>query len=314
MTRFLITGGAGFIGSAVVRAALGRGDTVRVLDDLSTGYRENLAGLGQEVDFIEGTISDLALLAEATRHVDVVVHLAAVPSVPRSVAEPLLSNRANVEGTLNVLVAARDAGVRRVVYASSSSVYGNAELMPLREDLPVQPRSPYAVTKAAGEWYGQVFHELYGLDAVGLRFFNVFGPRQDPASPYAAVIPLFIRQMMRGESPGIHGDGLQARDFTYVDNVVAGVLAAAEAVNPVAGVYNLACGQSTTLLDLVARLNRILGTACVPTHGAPRPGDIRQSWADIAKIGAALGYAPAVDLDEGLSRTVAWLRSLEEQA
>lgn len=314
MTRYLVTGGAGFIGSAVVRAALERGGTVRVLDDLSTGRAGNLSDLGCDVDLIEGSINDFGLLSECARHADVVVHLAAVPSVPRSVADPVASNRANVEGTLNVFLAARDAGVARVIYASSSSVYGDVETMPAHEGLPLRPKSPYAVTKAAGEWYGAVFADLYGLDAVGMRFFNVFGPRQDPDSPYAAVIPSFIRSMLRGKPPAIHGDGGQSRDFTYVDNVVDGILAAAAAPGRVSGVYNLACGASTSLLDLTARLNTILGTALAPVHVEARPGDIRQSWADISKAQEAFEYTPVVGLDEGLARTADWLRATETTA
>lgn len=312
MAQYLVTGGAGFIGSAVVRAMADRGDSVRVLDDLSTGHRENLPENDPRITFVQGDLADPRVVRPLAEGVQAIVHLGAVPSVPRSVADPLTSDHTNIHGTLNVFLSARDASVSRVVYASSSSVYGYSEHLPLTEDLPLQPRSPYAVTKATNELYASVCSSLYGMDCVGLRFFNVFGPRQDPNSAYAAVIAAFIQRMRRGQVPHIHGDGLQARDFTYVDNVVHGILTVCDAPAPLAGVYNLACGAMTSLLELVEQLNVLLGTQHVPEHGEARAGDIRNSWADVSKARTAFGYAPAVDLVEGLRRTVAWYESLED--
>ncbi len=311
MASYLVTGGAGFIGGAVVRALVARGDQVRVLDNLSTGSAANLAGLGDRIAFMEGDLADSATLAAALKGIDSIIHLGAVPSVPRSVAQPLVSDLTNTHGTLNVFLAARDAGIRRVVYASSSSVYGRSEHLPLHEELPTQPLSPYAVTKVTNELYGAVCSQLYGMDCVGLRFFNVFGPRQDPHAAYAAVIPAFIQAMRAGESPTLHGDGLQARDFTYVENVVSAILRVCEVAEPLAGVYNVACGQRTSLLDLVATLNKILGTDLPPTFGPERPGDIRHSWADISKAAVAFGYRPEISFEEGLRRTVRWFEQGE---
>jgi UDP-glucose 4-epimerase len=308
MTTYLVTGGAGFIGSNLVRALLDRGHAVRVLDDYSSGRRENLTDLEGKAEIVEGDIRDLATVRRVMAGVDFVLHQAAVPSVVRSVEDPLTSNDANINGTLNVLVAARDAGVKRVVQAASSSAYGETEELPKVESMPPSPISPYAVTKLVAEMYGSVFTRIYGLEVVSLRYFNVFGPRQDPASHYAAVIPKFIEKMMRGERPVIFGDGRQSRDFSYIDNVVMANLLACEAKAAPGNVYNVACGERFDLLDLVERLNAILGTSIEAEHQPERAGDIKHSLADIARARTDLGYEVMVPFDEGLERTVAWYR------
>ena len=307
MTRYLVTGGAGFIGSSLSRAIVERGGEVRVLDSFLTGRDENLADL-PDVEVMRGDIRDLDTLKSAMKGVERVLHQAAVPSVPRSLKDPLLSNDSNITGTLNVLIAARDAGVPRVVMASSSSVYGDSPALPKVETMEPRPLSPYAITKLTGEYYCKVFFRQFGLETVALRYFNVFGPRQDPTSDYAAVIPLFISLMARGKRPNLNGDGLHSRDFTYIDNVVQANLRAAEAPNVGGEVFNVACGQRYTLLDLIASLNKILGTDIEPTFGPPRPGDVQHSLADIGKARQLLGYEPAVTFEEGLERTVVWGR------
>ncbi len=304
MSSYLITGGAGFIGSNLAHALSEAGEAVRVLDDFSSGHRRNLAGLEGRIEIMEGSVCDVALLAQAMRGMDFCLHQAAIPSVPRSLAAPAATNRANVEGSLNVFLAARAEGVKRVVYASSSSVYGDAAVYPLCEDLPRAPISPYAVSKAAAEMYAAVFAALEGQELVGLRYFNVFGPRQDPASAYAAAIPSFMLRLARGEAPVVYGDGLQARDFTYVENVVRANLLACQAPGPVSGVYNIACGAPVTVLSVAQRLAELMGRSIAPEHRPARPGDIRQSWADISRARQVLGYAPGVDFEEGLARTV----------
>lgn len=308
MTLYLVTGGAGFIGSHIVKELVRRGERVRVLDNFSTGRRENLAPFLEHIELVEGDLRDLPTVRRAVEGVDHVLHQAALASVPRSVADPLASNSANVTGTLNLLVAARDAGVRRVVYAASSSAYGDSPTLPKQEDMPTAPKSPYAVSKLAGEHYCRAFTEVYGLETVSLRYFNVFGPRQDPASQYAAVVPLFITAMLRGEPPTVHGDGLQSRDFTYVANVVHANLLATTAPGVAGRVFNVACGQRYTLLDLIASLDEIMGAHVTPVHTASRPGDVRHSLADVTAAQEALGYRAEVDFDEGLRRTVAWYR------
>jgi nucleoside-diphosphate-sugar epimerase len=307
----VVTGGAGFIGSHLSRALLRSGRRVRVLDNLATGSRERVEPLleefGGRCEFLEADIRDLETCRDAFEGAEVVYHQAAVPSVPRSVKDPLTSNAANVDGTLNVLVAARDRGVAKVVYASSSSVYGNSDVLPKHEGLPLNPASPYAVTKCAGELYGRVFADLWSLPTVGLRYFNVFGPSQDPASQYAAVIPRFVTALLKGEPPTIYGDGEQSRDFTYIDNVVQANRRAAE--SPASGISaNVACGDRFTLKHLVATLNEILGTRIDPVHAEPRPGDVRHSQADISLARRSFGFEPSVGFEEGLRRTVAWFR------
>jgi UDP-glucose 4-epimerase len=309
---YLVAGGAGFIGSNIVAELIQRGERVRVLDNFSTGRRENIAQLVDHIDLIEGDLRDLSTVRQATEGVDYVLHQGALPSVQRSIDAPLATHAANATGTLNVLIAARDSGLRRVIYASSSSIYGDSPTLPKREDMAPAPKSPYAVSKMAGELYCRAFHEVFGLETVCLRYFNVFGPRQDPTSQYSAVIPLFIMAMLRGEVPTIYGDGEQSRDFTYVANVVQANLLAAAAHRDVVGrVFNVARGERYTLLDLIAALNAILGTNVEPVHASPRPGDVRHSLADISAARETLGYEPQVDFRDGLRRTVAWFERMD---
>ncbi len=306
--KVLVTGGAGFIGSNLVEELLHRGDRVVILDNLITGREENFPAPCREVMIMRGDVRDLEVLNEAATGCEVILHQAALPSVARSVANPVLSHQVNATGTLNVLVAARNRGVRRVVYASSSSTYGDTPALPKVEDIPPRPLSPYAISKLAGEQYCQVFTRLYGLETVALRYFNVFGPRQDPTSEYSAVIPRFITALLDGQSPIIYGDGLQTRDFTYVANVVQANLLAAEASQEkVAGeVFNIACGQRYSLLDLLQCLKGIIGIEAQPTFADGRAGDVRHSQAAIDKARQRLGFVPSVDFEEGLRRTVQW--------
>jgi nucleoside-diphosphate-sugar epimerase len=301
----LVTGGAGFIGSNLVRGLLERGETVRVLDNFSTGNRRNLEGL--EVEVIEGELRSYERVHNAVRGADVVYHLGALGSVPRSVQDPLTSSAVNVEGTLNVLLAARDEGVRRVVYSSSSSVYGTRRDLPVTEQTPPDPISPYGVAKLAAERYCVSFSRVYELEAVVLRFFNVFGPRQSPLSQYAAVVPLFVTAIGRGEPITIEGDGEQSRDFTYVSNVVDASISAAEAGGVSGRIFNVSSGSPATVNQLADAIGRIAGTAVERTFAPPRTGDIRDSWADIGAARDALAYDPRVDLDEGLRQTVEYL-------
>ena len=306
--RVLVTGGAGFIGSHLVDGLLARGDEVVVIDDLATGMVKNVADAAR---FIEGDVGDEAALGEAIDGCELVFHEAALGSVTRSVNQPRVSDRANVAGTVAVLDAARRAGVRRVVLASSSSVYGNAEQVPTPESAPLRPRSPYAVTKLAGEHYARVFWELHGLETVCLRYFNVFGPRQRPDTQYAAVVPLFMEALLAGEVPVMHGDGRQSRDFTYVADTVAANLLASEApAEACAGrAFNIARGRPVSLVDLLAALAAELGVEMTPVHAPARAGDVRHSHADIAEARSRLGFEPSVSLEDGLVRTVAWFRS-----
>lgn len=308
--RVLVTGGAGFIGSHLTHELLRKNHQVRVLDNFSTGKRENLEGLLGDVELFEGDIRDQELVSQAMAGVELVYHEAALPSVPRSIADPLTSTSVNVLGTTNVLKAAVDAGVRRFVYAASSSAYGNATELVKSEGLPPRPRSPYAVAKLAAEYMLQAFYTCYGLETVGLRYFNVFGERQDPNSQYSGVVAKFCRMMLQGERPTINGDGTVSRDFTYVRNVVEANLLAAEASPEVSGqVINVACGGSVSLLDLVAALNEILSTDYEPIFGPERSGDVQHSCADITKARKLLGYQPSVNVMDGLRRTMEWYRS-----
>ena len=314
MAFYLVTGGAGFIGSHMVEALRRRGDRVRVADNLVTGKRANLAHV-DGVEFLEGDLADAAFAREAVDGVEYVLHQAAIPSVPRSVEDPITSNRANIDATLSLLVAARDAGVRRVVYAGSSSAYGNAAALPKREDMPTAPLSPYALQKLVGEQYMQMFTELYGLSTVTIRYFNVFGPRQDPSSAYSGVISLFIRHLVEGTAPTIHGDGEQTRDFTYVTNVVDGALRASQAGPAASGaVINVATASRISLNDLFRTIKSITGARVDPVYGPSRAGDVRDSLADIGKARELLGYEPVVGLEEGLRQTVAWYVSTQQTA
>jgi nucleoside-diphosphate-sugar epimerase len=309
MSRYLVTGGAGFIGSHLVEALVGRGEEVVVLDDLSTGSRDNLAAFADQIRMVEGSIVDPDACAEATAGVDFVLHQAALGSVPRSVADPVTTHDANLTGTLNVLVAARDAGVRRVVYAASSSAYGNTQQLPKHEEMVPRPMSPYGVSKLGGEAYCAAFHASYGLSTVSLRYFNVFGPRQDPSSRYAAVIPLFISAALADRAPTIFGDGEQSRDFTYVANVVSANLQACEAEAMVSGrMYNVGCGERITINRLWDEIRSLAGSTTEPIHAEARAGDVRHSLASVDRARAELGYEPAVSLRAGLERTFAWFR------
>ena len=305
---YLVTGGAGFIGSHISEALVNRGDRVRVLDNLMTGNRENLGHLANEIDFIEGDIRDFDTVRRAMDGVRIVFHEAAIPSVPRSVIEPVLNHESNVNGTFNVLLAARDAGVKRVVFAASSSAYGEKGIEAKLETQLPEPLSPYAVAKLVGEYYCQVFTRVYGLETVSLRYFNVFGPRQDPSSPYSGVISKFITDLLNSRRPIIFGDGEQSRDFTYVANIVDANLRAAEAPEASGRVINLGIRQRTTLNQLLAELQRIIGTSIAPNYQESRAGDIRHSLADISLAGTLLGYRPLVGLADGLRHTVNWYR------
>jgi nucleoside-diphosphate-sugar epimerase len=311
--RVLVTGGAGFIGSHIAAHLLLEGHTVRVLDNFATGSRGNLLALAGDVEMIEGDIQSYERVTKAVAGCEVVLHQAALPSVPRSVQDPLTSNATNVIGTLNVLLAARDHDVRRVVCASSSSVYGANTDLPKREDGTALPISPYATAKLAAEGYARSMQGVYGLDTVALRYFNVFGPRQDPNSQYAAVVPNFITSLLEGRPPTIYGDGEQSRDFTYVANVVNANVLAMDAPAAAGGVYNIACGERVTLNDLVAELQSLLGTAIEPVYTKARVADVRHSLADISRAWVDLGYEPTVRLREGLERTIQHFQ-LEEPA
>jgi UDP-glucose 4-epimerase len=305
---YLVTGGAGFIGSHITEALVKRGERVRVLDNLLTGKRENLAHLIDQIEFIEGDIRHPEQTRAAMAGVNIVFHQAAIPSVPRSVADPQLNHDSNVQGTFNVLMAAKDAGVKRVVYAASSSAYGDTEVLPKQEDMPPNPLSPYAAAKLFGEYYMQVFTRVYGLETVSLRYFNVFGPRQDPSSPYSGVISKFATALLTEQTPVIYGDGEQSRDFTYIDNVVDANLRASAAPAAVGQVMNCGVGRRITLNALLDEMQKALGTNLPPEYREMRAGDVRHSLADIARAQKLLGYEPIVHLPEGLTRTMAWYK------
>jgi nucleoside-diphosphate-sugar epimerase len=315
MATYLVTGAAGFIGSTLARELLAQGEKVRGFDNFSTGKRENLADIIDRIELHEADLLNLDALHQACRGVDYVLHEAAIPSVPRSVKDPLGNNRANVDGTLNLLVAARDAKVKRVIYAASSSAYGDTPTLPKREDMSPNPISPYATAKLASEYYMTSFYRCYGLETVCLRYFNVFGPRQDPTSPYSGVLAKFITQMLHGDPPTIFGDGKQSRDFTFVENVVKANLLAARTKNgEVAGkVFNVATGRRTDLYQTFQILQGLTGYSGEVEYGPDRAGDVKHSLADISRAEKYFGYKPSVDFEEGLSRTVEWYRSRESQ-
>ncbi len=303
MATYLITGGGGFIGSNIAMTLVARGDTVRILDNFSTGRRENLASIEKEIEIVEGDIRSMLTVERAMRGVEYVLHQAALPSVPRSIADPGTTNEVNVTGTLNVLNVAKEAGVRRVVLASSSSIYGNTETLPKHEGMPPSPLSPYAVSKLTCEYYAKVFHQLYGLEVVGLRYFNVFGRNQNPDSEYSAVIPKFCKAIIKNQRPVIYGDGLQSRDFTYVDNVVHANLLACSSPDAPGAVMNIAAGSQMTLNDLFLHLRKAFGSTIEPIYEPARKGDVRDSYADIALAKKVLGYSVVKNLEEGIVLT-----------
>jgi len=308
MAQYLVTGGAGFIGSHLTEELVRRGERVRVVDSLITGKRQNLAHVS-DVEFLHGDLADIAVARQAVVGVDYVLHQAAIPSVPRSVEDPILSNRANIDASLNLLVAARDAKVRRVVYAGSSAAYGNQPALPKVETMPTAPLSPYALQKLVVEQYAQMFTDLYGLETVTTRYFNVFGPRQDPSSPYSGVISLFISALCDGRQPTIFGDGEHTRDFTYVANVVDGVLRACHVPNVAGEVINVATSGRVSLNHLFRTVRDLTGASVEPIYAAPRAGDVKDSQADITKAQQLLGYRPIVSFEDGLAHTVAWYRA-----
>jgi nucleoside-diphosphate-sugar epimerase len=310
--KALVTGGGGFIGSHLVDRLLHDGNEVRVLDNFATGHRENLLGVDGEIELVEGDIQSYERVHNAVRGCELVFHLAALPSVPRSIQDPLTSTASNVTGTLNVLLAARDEDVRRIVFASSSSVYGPQREFPQREEAAARPISPYGVSKLAAEGYCRAFTRVYGLETVALRYFNVFGPRQDPLSQYAAVIPKFITAVLRGERPVVFGDGEQSRDFTYIDNTVDGTVLAGSAEGAEGETFNVACGEATTLNELVRHIGELSGKPVEATYAERQPGDLDRSLADISRAREVLAYEPAVDIRAGLEKTFVHLSSEEQ--
>lgn len=311
MARYLVTGGAGFIGSNVADELLRQGETVRILDDFSTGKEENIKNLGKEVDIIEGDIKDFQTVKKAVKGVEYIIHEAALRSVPYSIEEPVAANETNVNGTLNILQAAREAGVKRVVYASSSSVYGDGEVFPQVETFPPRPISPYAVSKLAGEYYCRVFYQVYRLETVCLRYFNVFGPRQDPTSQYANVVPIFVMAALNNKTVEVHGDGRQSRDFTYISDTVEATLLSAKRPQVAGHVFNVACGESHSVLDLVREIGEIGGRPLKYSHTKAREGDPRCTLADITKARDLLGYKAKASFPEGLRKTWDWFKKRE---
>lgn len=306
MTTCLVTGGAGFIGSHLVEALLKINYQVRVLDNFMTGKRQNISSILSHIQLIEGDLRDFETVRKAAEAVDFIFHLGALPSVPRSIQDPITSNDVNIQGTLHVLEAAKQMKVKRVIFSSSSSVYGDSPILPKREDAVPNPLSPYAVTKLAGEHYCKVYYKIYGLETVCLRYFNVFGPKQDPTSQYAAAIPRFINALLVNKPPLVYGDGEQSRDFTYVDNVVQANILAIEAPEAPGKILNIAYGKQVTVNELIKTLNAILGKNIQPIYESSRPGDIRHSLADISQARRILGFSPTISLEEGLRRAVAW--------
>lgn len=305
MSKYLVTGGAGFIGSNIVRTLVDDGADVRVLDNLSTGKLKNIEKFLGQIEFIEGDFTNLEIAKKSVLGVDFVLHQGAIPSVPRSIHNPIETNEANISGTLNMLLASKDAGVKKFVYAASSSAYGDSAIMPKVESMPTAPKSPYSIQKLTGEQYCQNFYSIYGLDTVCLRYFNVFGPNQDPDSIYSAVIPLFIKKMLKGESPVIYGDGNTSRDFTFVDNIVDANLRACLSKKESSGeVINIACGYEISLNNLVKKINKILDTSITPVYEKERKGDVKHSIADISKAKNLLGYEPTTSFEEGLKKTI----------
>ncbi len=312
METYLVTGGAGFIGSHIAEELALRGARVRVIDNFLTGKKENLAPFLNKIEFSKGDIRNAETCQKITEGVDYVLHQAALPSVPRSIENPLLTSEINITGTLNLLIASRDAKVKKFVFASSSSVYGNDPLLPKKEDMRAEPLSPYALSKLVGEMYCRVFSQIYALSTVSLRYFNVFGPRQDPLSQYAAVIPNFIVKLLKGERPVIYGDGDQSRDFTYVSNVVEANILASKAEDLSGEIINIACGKRTTVNTLAEKISKILNKDISPSHDKPRPGDVKHSYADVSRAERFLNYVPKVSFDEGLKKTIQWYKERNE--
>ncbi|HOB75815.1 MAG TPA: SDR family oxidoreductase [Phycisphaerae bacterium] len=308
MPHYLVTGGAGFIGSHIVERLVKDGHSVRVIDNFSSGKRANLAPFGDKVELLEGDIRDRNDCRRACEGIEIIFHQAAVPSVPKSVDDPVTSHEANIDGTFNLLLAARDAGCRRVIYAASSSAYGDAVELPKRETARPEPLSPYAVNKLVGEYYCKIFSCCYGLQTVALRYFNVFGPRQDPKSQYAAAIPAFVTAILRDEPPTIYGDGEQTRDFTYIDNVVHANLLAANAPKVNGEVVNIACGERVSVNQIIRQINELLGRNVKPKYVPERPGDVKHSLADITAARELIGYQPLVSFEDGLRRAIEWYR------
>jgi nucleoside-diphosphate-sugar epimerase len=306
--KYLVTGGAGFIGSNLVKELVNRGEQVRIIDNFSTGRRQNIKEFQTDIEIVEGDIRDFWVTIDACKDIDYVLHQAALPSVNRSVENPLTSNDVNTNGTLTVLECARRQGVKRLLFASSSSVYGDTPTLPKREDMIPNPLSPYAISKLTGEYYCRVYANLYGMSAIAMRYFNVFGPNQNPDSQYAAVIPKFIKSILNDEAPVFFGDGLQSRDFTYIDNVVNAVLTACEQDQVTQGEFNLACGSQYTLRDLVEQLNSLIGKNIEAKLAPARLGDIKHSFADVAKLERAFGIKPVVNFTEGLEKTIAFFK------
>ncbi|MBN1341484.1 MAG: SDR family oxidoreductase [Phycisphaerae bacterium] len=309
MTHVLVTGGAGFIGSHLTHALVARGDRVRVLDNFATGKRENLADVADKIELVEGDLRSPDDCRRACDGVEVVLHEGALPSVPKSVDDPVTTHQVNVDGTFNILVAARDAGVRRLVYAASSSAYGDTPTLPKTEDMAPSPKSPYAVHKLLGEYYCRTFYDCYGLQTLSLRYFNVFGPRQDPKSQYAAAIPAFVTAILRNEPPTVYGDGEQTRDFTHVDNVVHANLLAADAPETHGEVVNMACGERVSVNQIIGAINQALGKSVRPNYVDERAGDVKHSLADIELIGKIIGYKPKIMFEEGLALAIDWYKA-----
>ena len=308
MERFLVTGGAGFIGSNICRKLISQGCFVRVIDNLLTGRKNNLAAIIDKIEFIEADMGDGEIARSAMKDVDIVLHQGALPSVPRSIDDPAATHKHCIDATFTLLLTARDAGIKRFVYASSSAAYGEAPTLPKVEAMPPEPLSPYAVGKLAGEYYAKVFYEVFGLETISLRYFNVFGPHQDPTSQYAAAIPAFVTAILRDQPPTIFGDGEQSRDFTYVDNVVEANLLAARAEHTAGEVVNIACGQAVTVNETIDTINELLGKDIKPIYTDPRPGDIKHSLADITAAQELLSYKPAVPFKQGLKLAIDWYR------
>ncbi len=313
MERYLVTGGAGFIGSNIAEELVNRGAAVRVIDNFLTGKKENIDSFLDKIEFIEGDIRDLVTSRKVLKDVDFVLHQAALPSVPRSISDPLLTNDINIKGTLNLLLASQEARVQKFIFASSSSVYGDDPRLPKEEEMRPRPLSPYALTKLVGEMYCRIFSQLHGLPTLCLRYFNIFGPRQDSSSQYAAVIPNFINKTLKGDNPIIFGDGQQSRDFTFVSNVVEANILAAKSQDVSGEVINIACGQRTSVNSLAEKIIEILEGNLKPVHDNPRPGDVKHSFADISKAKKILEYSPGVSFKEGLEKTIRWYQERGEE-